>query len=74
MVIEADFKLHKGVIEMILYINFKGAQGKETADEFSPESGQSPREFRRYVRAMLKEYLMVDSRYYVSRRCCSNWK
>lgn len=59
---------------MILYINFNGSMGKETADEYSPEPGQSLREFRAYVRAMLREYLLIDSRYYISRRCCANWR
>ena len=59
---------------MTVYLNWKGPQGVETVDEFSPEPGQSHREFRAYVREMVSEYHVAGMAVYRSSRPCANWK
>lgn len=48
------------------YINFKTADGVETADEFST---------RLEARKMIKEYYLADwyNSYYLSNRCTKDW-
>lgn len=59
---------------MKLFINWRGPQGLETVDEFSPEAGQSPKEFRKYVKKMCSEYnLSYGGGCYISRRACKAW-
>ena len=59
---------------MTVYLNWKGAQGRETVDEFSPEPGQTLRAFRAYVDAMVYEYHWAGMSVYRSRRPCKGWK
>ena len=58
---------------MTVYLNWNGPQGKETVDEFSPEQGQTMREFRAYVREMMREYYTAGMSVYRSSRCCKGW-
>ena len=58
---------------MTIYLNWKGPQGRETIDEFSPEPGQTRREFRAYVRKMVAEYHISGMAVYRSSRPCANW-
>ena len=58
---------------MTVYLNWKGPQGRETVDEFSPEEGQTPQEFRAYVRAMVSEYHLAGMAVYRSSRPCNGW-
>jgi hypothetical protein len=59
---------------MKVYLNWRGPNGKETVDEFEREPGQSPRDFRAYVRQMQDEYAMAGMPTYKSSRPCSNWR
>jgi len=56
-----------------VYLNWKGPKGRETVDEFSPELGQSMREFRAYVRKMVANYYEAGMAVYQSSRPCANW-
>lgn len=57
-----------------IYLNWKGPQGTETVDEFTPEAGQHWKEFRAYVRKMIAEYHLAGIAVYRSSRCCKAWK
>jgi len=52
---------------MMVYLNFQhGSFPKETVDQFDT---------MKEARAMLQEYEMVGGgRYWLSSRCCANWK
>jgi hypothetical protein len=52
---------------MSYYIQRKDSRYLETVDEFP---------YRSLARKMLTEYQMADpaARYYISTRCCANWK
>ena len=57
-----------------IYLNMKSAHGVETVDEFTREKGQSPREFRKYVSDMVKEYHLAGMNVYRSQRCTNDWR
>lgn len=57
-----------------VFLNLRGPAGRETVDEFSREPGQSAREFRAYVRDMVREYHMAGMGVYTSSRRCANWR
>lgn len=57
-----------------VFLNWKGPQGRETVDEFTPEPDQTSKEFRRYVREMVGEYHLAGMAVYQSSRACANWK
>ena len=56
-----------------IYLNMKTAQGVETVDEFSREEGQAPRDFRKYVNQMVREYHIAGMSVYKSSRCTKDW-
>lgn len=51
----------------------KSTYGVETVDEFTRENGQSPKEFRKYVNQMVKEYRLAGMNVYKSSRCTKDW-
>lgn len=53
-----------------IYINFRGAQGVETVDEFPYNN----REERKYAREMLTEYNLAMGGCYLSQRSTKEWK
>lgn len=57
-----------------VFLNWRGPMGRETVDEFSPEAGQSTKEFRAYVRDMCSEYALAGMAVYPSSSPCRNWK
>lgn len=57
-----------------VYLNMKTSQGVETVDEFTRELGQDPKEFRKYVNQMIKEYNIAGMNVYKSTRCTNDWK
>ena len=59
---------------MTVYLNMTSPQGRETVDEFSPEPGQSLREFFAYVRTMIAEYRLAGMNVYRSSRPCKAWR
>jgi len=59
---------------MPVYLNMRTSQGVETVDEFSKQPEQSQKEFRAYVRAMIKEYHIAGMNVYRSTRCTKDWK
>ena len=60
-------KLLKSKGYAMVYIQRKDSNGLETVDKF---------ETRKEARLMLKEYQLSDSyaHYYLSSRCCKDWK
>ena len=60
---------------MTVYLNWRGSKGRETVDEFTRgvNAPSEWREFRRYIRAMVREYAMCGVNVYQSSRPCSNW-
>ena len=58
----------------MVYLNMRTNYGRETVDEFEQEQGQSWRDFRKYVREMVREYHIAGIPVYESRRPCANWK
>jgi hypothetical protein len=59
---------------MIVYLNWKGPQGRETVDEVFREPGQPSRDFRAYVRSIVAEYHLAGMNVYRSSRPCANWR
>ena len=56
------------------FLNLKTSQGRETVDQFDKQEGQSSKEYRAYVRSMVREYQITGMNVYTSSRCCANWK
>lgn len=59
---------------MKTFLNLKTSQGRETVDEFEKAEGQTAKEYRAYVRSMVREYQIAGMNVYSSSRCCANWK
>lgn len=59
---------------MKTFLNMKTSQGRDTVDEFEKQEGQSSKEYRSYVRNMIREYSLAGMNVYSSSRCCANWK
>jgi len=57
----------------VVYLNMKSSCGVETVDEFTRESTQSPKEFRKYVNEMVREYQLSGMSVYKSQRCTKDW-
>jgi hypothetical protein len=57
-----------------IFLNMKSTHGVETVDEFSPEVGQTPREFRKYVNQMVSEYHLAGMPVYKSSRSTKEWR
>lgn len=57
-----------------IYLNMRTSQGVETIDEFTREKNQSPKDFRKYVNDMVKEYNIAGMNAYKSSRCTNDWK
>ena len=57
-----------------IYLNMRTNYGVETVDEFEREKGQDPREFRKYLNDMVKEYHLAGMNVYKSSRCTKEWK
>ena len=59
-----------------VYLNMKTGQGVETVDEFT-QGQDAPinyREFRAYVRDMVREYHIAGMAVYRSTRCTNEWR
>ena len=59
---------------MTIYLNWKSKAGTETVDEFTREAKQTYKEFRTYVREMVREYHLAGMNVYRSSRACKDWK
>jgi len=57
-----------------IYFNTKTSQGVETIDEFTIESQQTHKEFKKYVNQMINEYTTAGINVYKSSRCTKDWK
>jgi len=57
-----------------IYLNMRTSSGVETVDEFSPEQGQNPKDFKKYVREMVAEYHLSGQPVYTSSRCTKDWR
>jgi len=62
------------VMKKVVYLNWKGKYGLETIDEFSPEPGQTWKDFNKYLSKMISEYSLCGMSVYRSSRACKNWK
>ena len=56
-----------------IYLNLRTNQGVETVDEFTREEGQSPKEFKKYVNEMVREYHLAGMDVYKSQRATKDW-
>lgn len=60
---------------MIVFLNWKGPQGRETIDQMDTAEFASTKEFRAELSRLLGEYAMAGMPgVYRSSRCCANWK
>jgi hypothetical protein len=59
-----------------IYLNTKTPQGVETVDQFTrgKDAPEDPKEFRKHLREMIKEYSMSGINVYSSSRCTREWK
>ena len=58
-----------------MFINWKGAQGRETIDEVRREGFPTWKEFRAECRRLIGEYALAGmAGAYLSSRCYANWK
>lgn len=58
---------------MKVYLNMKSYYGTETVDEFEREQGQSYKDYRKYVNAMVGEYHLAGMNVYKSQRPTKDW-
>ena len=58
-----------------VYLNMRGPYGVETVDEFTQgeDAPQNPKEFRQYVRDMVREYHAARMPVYQSSRSTREW-
>lgn len=57
-----------------IYLNVKTVYGIETWDEFTQSEDQTYKEFKAYVRAMIKEYHLGNMFVYPSQKSTKDWK
>lgn len=57
-----------------IYLNMRSSQGVETVDEFTRETEQSPKDFRKYVNEMVREYQIAGTNVYKSSRSTKDWQ
>jgi len=57
-----------------IYLNMRTSQGIETVDEFTQEAGQYWKDFRKYVREMVRNYQEAGMNVYRSSRCTKEWR
>jgi len=58
----------------VIFLNMKTSEGVETVDEFMKETGQSLRDFYKYVREMKGEYRLSGMNVYSSQKCTNDWR
>ena len=58
-----------------VFLNFRGSHGVETVDEFTrgEDAPENLREFRAYVREMVRNYHQVGQPVYTSSRSTREW-
>jgi hypothetical protein len=61
---------------MIIFLNWKNSQGRETVDQLDSKSFSNYSAFRSEKSRLLLEYSMAfnSNTLYWSSRCCKNWK
>lgn len=57
----------------MIYLNWKGPQGRETVDELDPHHFPTRKAFREEVSRMIGEYRMSGMNVYSSSRPCRDW-
>ena len=59
-----------------IYLNLKSQYGVETVDQFTQgeDAPQEPKEFRKYVNEMVKNYRENNMQVYKSQRATKDWK
>ena len=59
-----------------IYLNMRTVYGVETVDQFTQgeDAPQEPKEFRKYVNEMVKNYRENNMHVYKSQRCTKDWK
>lgn len=58
----------------MVYLNWKGPQGRETVDELDRKDYESNKAFRAELYRLIREYGMAGMSVYSSSRMCANWK
>jgi len=56
-----------------IYLNMRTPYGVETVDEFTQAKNQAYRDFKKYVRQMIREYHLCNMNVYQSQRCTKDW-
>ena len=59
-----------------IYLNLKSQYGVETVDQFTQgeDAPQEPKEFRKYVNEMVRNYREGGMHVYKSQRATKDWK
>ena len=59
-----------------IYLNMRTVYGVETVDQFTQgeDAPQEPKEFRKYVNEMLRNYRESGMQVYKSQRATKEWK
>ena len=57
----------------VVYLNWRGSQGRETIDEVRSEDVPTWRAFRAETRRLCREYAMCGMSAYASSRACKGW-
>ena len=59
-----------------IYLNMRTVYGVETVDQFTQgeDAPQEPKEFRKYVNEMVKNYRENNMQVYKSQRATKDWK
>ena len=58
----------------MIFLNWKGPQGRETVDEINVSEFASRRAAMRYAATLQREYAIAGMFVYTSTRKCGNWK
>jgi len=58
----------------VTYLNWKGAQGRETVDDLRLSDFESRKAFRAELNRLISEYHLCGMAVYSSSRPCANWK
>lgn len=59
-----------------IYLNMRTVYGVETVDQFTQgeDAPQEPKEFRKYVNEMVRNYIEGGMHVYKSQRAARDWK
>ncbi len=58
----------------MIYFNIKTSEGVETIDELNPQDFKTRKEFIKYRRELVNDYLISGHPVYLSQRCTNDWR